>query len=133
MSESRQTGSRTVATHPSTVVRKYEQLIDNRLRPLIEPSLSESQSGLRPGRRLYKINIEDIIRHNIDPKDLYLKVGEDDIVKQYLTQTKKIQIGFTNLQVIPIAEAIFADDVENLQNSIDIWNETLKKKGVNVN
>lgn len=34
----------------NTIVKIYEQIINNRLKPILEPQLSQTQSGFRPGR-----------------------------------------------------------------------------------
>lgn len=58
-------------------------------------------------------------------------------MKNIKTKVKRLQIEYKNLTPVNISECIFADDlamtVRELQHNISIWNEEVKKVGLNIN
>ena len=64
----------------------------------------------------------------------------DEIIRATRTKTKKLQIGYHKLRPITIAECAFADDlviwagnVRDMQENINIWNNTLSKWNMKIN
>jgi Reverse transcriptase (RNA-dependent DNA polymerase)/Endonuclease-reverse transcriptase len=64
----------------------------------------------------------------------------DDVLKEIKTSSKNIQVGYRNLEMITIAECLFADDLvlfakneKDLKQNIMAWRNALKKRNMNIN
>lgn len=198
-----------------TAMKVLETIIDKKIRPILDNTLEESQSGFRKGRsaqdhiftikqiiekrtqqqkktylafidlekafdrvpreklwnilenrgvehktiriiqKIYKNNKNKVISHNRSSEEFITCEGlrqggglspllfitfMDEIIKECSRTTKKLHVGYKNMQRVDISEGAFADDVvivteneKHLQKNLDIWNTTLNRNGMKMN
>lgn len=106
-------------------------------------------------QKIYDNNTNAVIANNLESDTFKTKEGlrqggslspmlfivyMDDIIKKCTEKSKKVRVGYINLNAVEISEWAFADDVaiiagsqEDLQHNILIWNKTLKESGMTIN
>lgn len=64
----------------------------------------------------------------------------DEIIRKCHLTSKKLHVGYRNLQPVYVTECAFADDVviiagkeDDLQTNLNIWNSTLSENGMEIN
>lgn len=64
----------------------------------------------------------------------------DDAIKDLKNQTKKLHVGYRNMQVVEIAECAFADDLivfakneQDLQTNLNLWKTALQQRNMKIN
>lgn len=104
----------------NTVTKIYEQIINNRLKPIIDPQLSESQSGFRPGRSTqdHIFTIKQIIeKRQLQNKNLYLafidiKKAFDSVPRAKVWKSLK-ERGVHN-KIVRVVEDIYRTNINQI-------------------
>lgn len=111
------------------IIRKIKDIYETNINYIIKDNLRSSgfktEKGLRQGGAL---------------SPTMFNVYMDRTIKKCDKRVNKMFVGYKNLKRIEIANGIFVDDVvliagseKQLQENLNIWNETMKEEGMKMN
>lgn len=101
---------------------------------------NNTNSVISQNRRSEPFNTKEGLRQGGGLSPLLFTIYIDEIIKKCSKVTKKLHVGYKNLQRINISEGAFADDImilteneKDLQTNLEIWNKTLDEYGMTLN
>ena len=118
-----------------------ERNVGKKITNAIESMYKVNQNYVRiHGMQSQEFNSEQGLRQGSVLSPILFNIVMDQVMKESRERSKKLFIGYTNMQRVGISECAFADDLaifansqKALQQNLDIWNSVLKSKNMKTN